>query len=218
MLTLAAMSSTTNLNQRMVEDRSSRQIASFLSSEEQAVVAELNMLRSDPRRYAKEVVEPFKLRFVVKENEKVYINVDSIRILTKEGVRVVDECIRELVKTKPMSSLIPYRGLSLAALEHTREQGKAGSTGHEGIGGSTPWNRIERYGEWGVACGENIDYGNRDARSIIISLLVDDGVPTRGHRKSLLNPQFGAVGVSIGIHPKYRWMCTITLSGTYKDR
>lgn len=35
--------------------------------------------------------------------------------------------------------------------------------------------------------GENLDFGNWSAVEIVIALLVDDGVPSRGHRANILS-------------------------------
>ena len=57
--------------------------------------------------------------------------------------------------------------------------------------------------------GEAIQYGFADAREIVIFLLVDDGVPDRGHRKVLLDPGYHYVGVGVGAHAKFEKMCVL---------
>jgi len=64
--------------------------------------------------------------------------------------------------------------------------------------------------------GENIDYGNTDARDIIMHLLIDDGVKSRGHRENILNPMFLVVGSALGPHQKYRHACVSNFAGGVK--
>ncbi len=45
--------------------------------------------------------------------------------------------------------------------------------------------------------GENILEGNKDALKAIIMLLIDQGVPDKGHRRALLNPSFNLMGCII---------------------
>jgi hypothetical protein len=76
---------------------------------------------------------------------------------------------------------------------------------------------MNRHGIWSGGCAENISYGHDDPFSIVAQLLVDDGVPSRGHRKNLLTPSFQRVGVAVGPHAKYGKMCTQNFANEYKD-
>lgn len=59
--------------------------------------------------------------------------------------------------------------------------------GHAGSDGSNPGSRLNAHGDWQMAYSENIDYGPLlTGRDVIIDLLVDDGVPDRGHRHNIL--------------------------------
>lgn len=192
--------------------------ADYLNEQERAVIFEMNKARSNPKRYALEVILPMKKRFTDSESSRIYYNSDSMRIMTQEGIAAIDECVREMKRIEPMGLLLPSEGMSRAALDHTKDQSRTGRTGHSGKDGSTPWKRMERYGRWLGTCGENIDYGNKYAQAIVVSLLVDDGVPSRGHRHSILNGAFKVAGVAIGTHPKYRNMCTIDFAGGYEEK
>lgn len=57
--------------------------------------------------------------------------------------------------------------------------------------------------------GENIVYGQTEARDAILSFIIDDGVPHRGHRQNILNPNFRVVGVACGPHPVYQTVCVM---------
>ena len=59
----------------------------------------------------------------------------------------------------------------------------------------------------------NIMYGSDEPTDIVAQLLVDDGVPSRGHRKNILNPDFKIVGVAFGPHTKFKNMTVQNFAG-----
>ena len=65
---------------------------------------------------------------------------------------------------------------------------------------------------------ENIAYGENAAREVVLQLLVDDGVPNRGHRDALLDPGWGVSGVACGRHRDYGQMCVMDYAMGYEER
>lgn len=190
--------------------------ADYLSETEREVIREINLLRSDPPGYARLRLEPLRACF---HGNLFYLPEKSpIPIKTKEGVAALDECIRVLKNTSPLPPLKPSRGLSLAAREMAQNQGSTYNTGHVGPDGSTPLSRIERYGEWDTTISENISYGYVNAKHIVMSLLVDDDVPSRGHRTTLLNGLLNQVGVAAGTHRRYEAMCVMDFAAKYTTK
>ena len=59
-----------------------------------------------------------------------------------------------------------------------------------------------------------ITYGSNTAEEVVAQLVVDDGVPDRGHRRLLYDPALRYAGVSCGPHPGYGTMCVIDLAST----
>jgi uncharacterized protein YkwD len=180
--------------------------AAYLGPVERAVILELNRARTNPARYAELYIKPIARLF--RGDLLAYPGETAIR--TNEGVRAVEECVRALASAQPVGPLAPRPGLSRAAADHARDQGPRGAVGHDGSDGSDPGARIRRYETARPAAwGENIGYGYGDARRIVISLLVDDGVANRGHRENIMNGRFDSIGVAVGPHKGYRSMCVM---------
>ncbi len=187
--------------------------ARFLSPLENSVVREINMARTSPKEYAS-LLEQRKKYY----DKKTLHLPGEIPLVTKEGVGAVVEAIRLLHSMKSIHPLIPSKGMSLGAKDHAIDQGSSGSAQHQGSDGSQPWDRVNRYGAWEKSIGENIFYGNGNARSIVMFLIIDDGVPGRGHRRNIFNPDFRVIGVACGHHVTYRTVCVMTLAGGYKEK
>jgi uncharacterized protein YkwD len=185
--------------------------AEYLTETERQVLLEINKVRADPAEYAKRYLAPLRQLYI----GKLFRVPGETAISTNEGAAALDECIKELQQTRPRQVLSPRKGMSQAARDHAKDQSRTGATGHTGKDGSTASERINRYGKWDIAAGENIDYGNGSPRMIVVSLLVDDGVPSRGHRRNLLDRAFRLIGLSAGSHPLYRYMCVMDFAGAY---
>ena len=52
--------------------------------------------------------------------------------------------------------------------------------------------------------GENLAFGNKTGQDAILSLLIDDGIPNRLHRKNLFSDEFTHIGMAMGEHMSYR--------------
>ena len=185
----------------------------YLSPVESGVVAELNLARTDPKGYMK-----FLREYRALIHNGIYERPGEIGVQLQEGTRAVDEAITFLERTKPLGSLTASKGLSSAAKAHAVDQGKSGATGHSGADGSTPFDRMNRFGKWQETAGENISYGSGDARGIVIQLMVDDGVASRGHRANIFSSALKVVGIGVGPHPKYGTICVQDFAGAYEEK
>jgi uncharacterized protein YkwD len=185
----------------------------YLSPLEKAVVNEMNLARTSPKEYLS-LLEQFKKYY----DGKLLKLPGETPILTKEGTSAVVEAIRSLRSQKPVSPLSPSKGMTLGAKDHIRDLRTLGASQHKGSDGSETWDRVNRYGTWQKIIGENISFGHNKARNIVMTLMIDDGVPNRGHRKNIFNPGFRLVGVACGDHPAYRTICVITFAGGYREK
>jgi uncharacterized protein YkwD len=177
------------------------------------VAAETNLLRRDPQSYVRylEVLLPRFDGFVLERPGRPFLR-------TEEGAPAVQEAIAALRVARPAEPLLWSPGLARAAADHVRDQGPVGGTEHEGTDGSDPARRMERYGRWRGAVAENIAYGENPAREVVLQLLIDDGVPARGHRDALLDPEWGVTGVACGRHRDYGQMCVMDYAMGYEEQ
>lgn len=77
-----------------------------------------------------------------------------------------------------------------------------GLTGHDSTDGTKMSERMSKFGKWLGGCGENISYGMNSALAVLIQLIVDDGVPSRGHRTNFFE-EWKVCGNFTGSHSKY---------------
>jgi len=186
---------------------------SYLSQVEREVVLELNKVRSDPAQYANDYLEPRRRYY----DGLLFRVPGEVAIQTNEGKPALDECVDVLKSTTPLPVVQPSRGLSYAARDHVENTGPSGALGHTGRDGSNPADRVSRHGKWNGGMGETIAYGVHSAREIVIGLLVDDGVASRGHRQTILDGSFERVGVSVGPHSRFEVMAVMNFAVAYEE-
>jgi uncharacterized protein YkwD len=187
----------------------------YLTGTEKDVILEMNKVRTNPKKYAELYIQP-RSRYYSGKNYSVP---GQITIVTQEGVAAVNGCVTALNRANSVGILTPEKGLSLAAKDHVTDQSKTGQTGHNGSDRSTPETRMKRYGTFSGSwtLGENLAYGDTTGREIVCSLLIDDGVPNRGHRTNIMNKAFTQSGVAYGTHTQYRTSCAITYANGYNS-
>jgi len=171
-----------------------------------AIIREMNLARQNPALYAG-YVDELRAHF----NGKMFVR-GRTRLITKEGLAAIDEAVRFLRSVQPLQPLTLSPGMCRGAADHCADQA-GGATGH-----GNPSGRMNRYGRWSVLWGENISYGKTSARDIVLTLIVDDGLPGRKHRKNIFNPTFNYAGAASGSHARYGTVCTTDFAGGYAER
>ncbi|HYC97238.1 CAP domain-containing protein [Brevundimonas sp.] len=170
------------------------------------IVAELNAARTDPAAYARKA----RALRTLYRGDRIE-RTGEIALVTREGTAAVDEAIEFLERQTPLPAVRSHPGLDRAAGDHAADQGQSGVIGHTGGDGSSPSERMRRYGRWS-ATGEAIAYGSHRAEDVVLQLIVDDGVPDRGHRRILFNPAYALIGIACAPHPVWREVCVLDLA------
>jgi hypothetical protein len=178
---------------------------------EQDVIREINLARTRPAEYASYLEQ---LRPYFNGNE--YRRPGRPALVTVEGRRGLEEAISFLRSAKPLPPLSVSQGMCSGARELVKDQAGTETTGHKGRDGSFCEQRAKRFGSWAAPIGENLSYGDDDARERVVTLLIDDGFANRAHRKRIFEPAFKVAGVACGEH-KLGAMCVITLAGGFTD-
>jgi len=121
--------------------------------------------------------------------------------------------VSELEVAKPVSALQSSSVLEKLAKGHAIDMGQRGTIGHNSSNGTTFEKRVRAKIKLGLIA-ENCDYGNAEPLDIVMSLLIDDGIASLGHRKNILNPTLHYVGIAIEKHKTYRVNCVMDFSST----
>ena len=159
----------------------------YLNEEEQKVILFMNMARHDGPLFA----ETFLTQYVEENQIK---NSSYLRSL-----------YQELKRTSGLVPFYPEEDLTAVAQGHATTSGKTGHVGHKDMNKRFAPLRGNPYNAW----GENCSYGFEEAISIVVTLLVDEGIKDKGHRKNILNEDYNSVGVAIRPHKRYRVNCVM---------
>jgi uncharacterized protein YkwD len=175
---------------------------------ERAVLREMNAARTAPKAFAAHL-QRHRALF---EGKRYRPPGSTYFIITQEGPAAVAEGIAFLKLQSPLPPLAWAEGLARSAAELARAQATSGATGHgrEQLGMEL---RVERRVKWKESLGENISYGPKDGRDVVLQMIIDDGVPGRGHRANIFFPGFRLAGVACGPHPTLGTICVIDFAG-----
>jgi hypothetical protein len=179
----------------------------------QEIYEEVNQLREDPKRFASRLADEFGN---YKSNNARH-RPGTVPVLTREGLKAVREAYEEVDSLDPLPPLQWSDGLSSAALSHCNDTGPLGIVGHIGSKETTLQQRIEKNGKWTESIAEALDYGSVSGFEVVFSLLVDDGLTTRPHRKALLNPNYSKMGVGAAPHSEFKTVACVLFAVNYED-
>jgi hypothetical protein len=154
--------------------------AVYLTQEEKEVIWILNQVRYSPQLFLNTVLLNPKSNYYIAPTKRNYY---------------YSSLIGDLKNAKSISvALFPDEKAFESAKCHAIESGKVGYVGHDRLS-----NCQQNF------YGECCHYGDSDPMEIVLALLIDNNVPSLGHRKICLSPQYLTVGVSIQPHTTYRF-------------
>jgi uncharacterized protein YkwD len=107
---------------------------------------------------------------------------------------------RDIQKLKmPLPLLVPDKNLGKMSAAHAQDLARRnGVISHKSSSGKDFVQRLKETGTY--RCGaENLFVGNPNPLEALIMLLIDYGVPDKGHRVNLLDPSFNISGFSFGM-------------------
>ena len=152
-----------------------------LQDMDKEMIKEINFVRQYPQVYASIVA-----KHLAEES-------NSWSGLSKEEYEAGVELMEELKVMTPSQLLYPKQCVYEAAKKHGEDCKKRGFTDHTGSDGSSPFSRISSFCR-NLSGNENIVGGSKNARTLVIQLLIDGGISSRGHRYNMLNPSWKYVG------------------------
>jgi uncharacterized protein YkwD len=152
----------------------------YLKPIEKEVIQILNLVRQNPQHFNNTVVAKWP----------EYMNRPDLK-----QNRYYTSLVKTLAEMKPVGLLTPDSIAWISAKCHAITSGKEGYTGHDRL--TKDCEQKEKF------YGECCQYGYSEAVEILMSLLIDEDVPSLGHRVICLKGTYTAIGVSFEPHKEY---------------
>ena len=168
---------------------------SQMSPDEKDVLYYINLVRINPKKFESEVLNPF-----LKENKKY----------TRKYIKSLRKDLKNSNKLTPLNYTDE---LFKFAKHHAKTTGKKGKTGHQSVSLKGYKARTKKLLKNYSVVGENIHYGQKQPKTIVLELLIDDGIKGVGHRKNILSSEYKYASVSIQPHKKYTFNTVIEFGG-----
>lgn len=171
---------------------------SYMTQLERDVMLYLNLARLYPKKFAKLEVENYEHA----QGFGVYPTFPQYK----------RSLLETLYSMAPVQAFYPHHDFYLLAYCWAEESGRLGIKGHDrvtckktiGVANST-------------ACAECCSYGVYTAIDITLQWLIDDQVPSLGHRINCLNPIYSKAGISFLPHSTAKYSTVLDLSNAPDD-
>lgn len=173
----------------------------------------VNQLRKDPKGFATHL----KKRLESYDGNN-FTDFSGTKYRSLEGKEACNEALSTIENLQPLQELIVSEGLNKCAQDHCDDLAKTGETGHTGSDGNNMGKRIDKYGSWSGKVGECIAVQSTNPIDIILQWFIDDGVKSRGDRKTLLSKEFTKFGVGYNpSHKTYKTCSVIVFAGVFGE-
>lgn len=147
------------------------QLGSQLTAEEREALAYTNFARTDPQGFAQSL------------------------LAARAAAGTDNGAHADLMNRSPVPALVLHSGLIQAAKAHSRDMHlNCGNMQHQSCNGTSAGTRIMSYYS-GSTWGENIAAGFSSGKSLVLDLIIDQGVSSLGHRRNILDPAFRHIGI-----------------------
>lgn len=160
------------------------------TSHEQDILEVINEFRKDPQVFLRTVINP-------------YIEENNLR-----SNRYARSLIRDLRNQPPLPLMKIDSSLQEMAKDFAVKCGKRGWYGHRNYN-----ERFDRYASHLSRDGENIQYGLKKPKEIVIDLLIDVDLPSLGHRKNLMSKEFTEIGIGFSEHERISYITVMAFGG-----
>ena len=167
-------------NQPVYQQCNTAADAAYMSNDEKEVIWILNMARKNPALFASTVIK----KYPDNSSEKNLRNVKEYKSL-----------LTMMSRMSPLDILQPGSSNYFSAQCHAVSAGKKGYVGHQ--------RQSKECKEKKHYSGECCQYGYSNPLSIVMDLLIDQGVASLGHRYICLDKDYKTIGVSIQPHKQY---------------
>ncbi|WP_207678720.1 CAP domain-containing protein [Desulfonema magnum] len=161
---------------------------SYLTEAEKQVIIVLNKARTNPPLFAE--------KYLAEWADKSH---------------VAKDCYDRLKGMRPIKPLYPSKALSMAARDYVNKT-------YKNTESALLWTRrLESYGKWNGDIAESIFYGRRDPLEIVVQLMIRREESAMKHQENILNPLHHFVGVAMGPHNIYRYVCVAEFASDIKE-
>lgn len=184
-----------------------------LSGIEKAIVNEINQARNNPQSF-----------IAYLEEYKKYINGKMLSLPNRkglvmiEGLPAIEDAISDLKKISKQNPFTVSNGLSKVARQQLADLQENPTLRHLGKDGSSLDMRMMKVGFSGGAIAENISYRVEEAREVILTMIIDDGLKSRSHRKNVFSPTFKLFGIACGPGKDNRTLCVAEFAESFQEK